>query len=189
MPVLHATPWDVPSARLLDARADDEAVDIKGEAKVETKEGTTKGNGLPCVAAIFDWNPAPESKNEEAKLLRGAGTPPEAAGEAGGAETAALDGTGSADEAAKWDWTAAWTAWEMKAASSGEKGTAEPGESPLEVDTLGARAWLAEDDVLPGGVEIDAATDDGIPNKAASWLVFSYSIKALSYGRQRRTRT
>ena len=56
----------------------------------------------------------------------------------------------------------------MKAASSGEKGTAEPGESPLEVDTLGARAWLAEDDVLPGGVEIDAAMDDGIPNKAAS---------------------
>lgn len=77
----------------LDARADDGALDIKGEAKVEMKEGSTKGNGLPCVAAIFIWNPAPESKNEEAKLLRGAGTPLEAAGEAGVAETAALDST------------------------------------------------------------------------------------------------
>ena len=94
--MLKATPWDVPAARLLDARAEDEAVDIKGEVNVETKEGTTKGSGLPCVAAGLDWNPAPESKNEEVKVLRGAGTPPklEAASEAGGAKTAALDGTG-----------------------------------------------------------------------------------------------
>ena len=94
MLALHATPWDVPMARLLDVRAGDEAVDIKGKENVETKEGTTKRSGLPCVAAVLDWNPVPESKNKEVKLLKGAGTPPEAAGRAGEAETMALDGTG-----------------------------------------------------------------------------------------------
>lgn len=80
MLTLHATPWDVPMARLLDARAGDEATDIKGEENVKTKEGTTKGSGLPCVAAILDWNPVPESKNKEVKLLKGVGMLPEVAG-------------------------------------------------------------------------------------------------------------
>lgn len=56
----------------------------------------------------------------------------------------------------------------MKAASSGEKGTIEPEEGLFEVDMLSAETWLAEDDVLPGGAEIDVATDEEIPNKATS---------------------
>ena len=40
----------------LGKRADDEAIDIKGEANVETKDGTTKGSGLPCQAAQGSGN-------------------------------------------------------------------------------------------------------------------------------------
>lgn len=73
--VLQATPWDIPAERLFVAMADDEALDIKGRANVETKDGTTKGSGLPCEAAVLVWNPAPESKNEEVKLLSEVGKP------------------------------------------------------------------------------------------------------------------
>ena len=34
-------------------RANDDAIDIKGEANVERKDGTTKGSGLTCVAAVL----------------------------------------------------------------------------------------------------------------------------------------
>ena len=60
--VLQATPWDVPAKRLRFVRANDDAVDIKGEANVEMKDGTTKGSGLPSVAAVLVWNPVPEFK-------------------------------------------------------------------------------------------------------------------------------
>ena len=40
----------------LGMRANDEAVDIKGEANVETKDGTPKGSGLPCQAAQGSGN-------------------------------------------------------------------------------------------------------------------------------------
>ena len=56
----------------------------------------------------------------------------------------------------------------MKAARSGEKGTGKPEDGPLEEATFGAGARLAADDVVPTEAVIDAATDEGIPNKAAS---------------------
>lgn len=110
------------------------------------------------MVAARIWNPAPESKHEEVKLLSEAGKPPEAASAAGGIETAAPNGTGCAGEAAKFDWTAAWTVWDRKAANSGEKCTGQPEAGPLDVATLSTGAWLAEDDVLPVEAVLVAAT-------------------------------
>ena len=40
------------------------------QANVETKDGTTKGSGLPCVAAVLVWNQVPEFKKPSCSVKR-----------------------------------------------------------------------------------------------------------------------
>lgn len=68
------------------------------QANVETKDGTTKGSGLPCVAAVLVWNQVPEFKKPSCSVKREAS---EVASKAGGVETVTLSGTGCDGEAAK----------------------------------------------------------------------------------------
>ena len=115
----------------------------------------------------------PSARVQEAKVLSEVETPPEAVSEAGRVEMVALNGTGCAGEAAKWDWAMAWTVWNRKAGNPGERGTGKPEGGLLKVATLGIGARLAEDDlILTVEVGLVAAMDKGILNKAASWLVF-----------------
>ena len=111
LPALWVTLREAPADKLLAEQADDEAVVNRGEANVETNDGTTKGRGLPCVDTVPDWKPAPEFTNAEVWPPSDLGMPPKAACDAADETAAAstLVSTAWAGRAANRAWMAAWT--------------------------------------------------------------------------------